>query len=581
MASITYRANLRAAFPPSSFFNAGRTFITTGGVQQGHTGPGSSDFTGSETGVNTGLPQILAMRNCIPTREGVRALGLTSGLNISTNKNLFGAKEQYDGQTYVMYRHSAGTVYVDGYGPDFSLQTALSVDITWNPGWNNFTVLPLGKGRILATWGLNFNNFTLSGFTSGAGAIHYTIAGIPLGSSVIRGIAVVSNRILVLDGVGNLYKSAIIETLPGAGGTIDFTPNSVTGAGSDTIGSQYGGSGGDIFQLEDGAAVFYRHQVLYVRPTGDTIFPFIYSAIPGVGGLPYGQTKETISWDETTQFLYTVDAAGVKVVSGQKATIVEEKLMPYVHNTDILLRDTGFIDRRESIQGAVDFPVSEAQYVGISSSTDFQSLRTTTPTLLPSNPIAQVTAVRVLSGRYIALLTQYNNFSSVVIHLWDILLKRMGIIYTNTTTIGHVGYSPLREIFYYITGSGDRILCTPHLNYDTATHGFPDYTKSLVALGKYELAPGVHSSLEELEIEGGLFTAPYEAANATRRLDIRTIKSLDGNTWYPEVIPSRVVNSHYQRKYVQRSTGLNHIVQISGAFDLSSLVLKFEQAGER
>ena len=105
----------------------------------------------------------------------------------------------------------------------------------------------------------------------------------------------------------------------------------------------------------------------------------------------------------------------------------------------------------------------------------------------------------------------------------------------------------------------------------------------MVILGRYEMEFGKQSTLDMLEAESPHIFASVLGGSTDPKITFRSSvsKSLDGNTWFPSTTPVKTIDSGNLVRWETRNTGLNHLVQFSGAFDLSSVVLTFSPAGER
>ncbi len=309
---------------------------------------------------------------------------------------------------------------------------------------------------------------------------------------------------------------------------VDFTPSIITGAGG---GGVQGLKGNIVTCLPHnyGFIIYTTRNAIGATYSNNAQYPFSYAEIIGAGGV---SSYNVVSYDANSTDHYAFTTAGIQSISIQSSSI----LFPWV--TDFL-------------SGRVfeDFNESTLQWLNQTLTSDM------------------LVKVRAIADRY--LIISYGVTYLTHALLYDVGLERWGkfkithtqcfeYLYMSQTVVA----TPKRGIGFLQT---DGTVYVATMSYDTVN------SAGVLLLGKYQY-------LRQQWIT--MLGAEFENSRISNIFNVQLLTSIDGKSNSP-VSMYKVPNTYGDtlNRYLCRSTGKNHSFLVTGAFHLTSIVLKFAAGG--
>lgn len=562
MAQIPYRANLSSAIFPMTVGQAGRTVINPGFDQNFDR---RVDPTGSQTDV--GIPQAMYLENVLPTSSGYQSVGFASldgTISVTVGYSLIKA------MTLKAEAPVVGPPAITGLILDVPFFIA-----TDGAGSYQFLSGPLGDKTVVFVGAAptlfitRISNAVLVGvsyvligtqlytaitdFTGILTLTNITATVTPLGffaASAIVSITASNNYLLANNNATVFYSSLTTPT--------DFVASLISGAGeispNDTDNALVW-----INAAERGFYCFTNTNVLYGQYTGNARYPWKFSVVLGTTGITGGFNfdRQQLSGDVSTVGHFTIEYNNeIRLLQGASASQVAPEVSNYLS--------------RETYRDVFNSATNTFSKVEIST---------------------QLPGIYYFLNRYVLVscdggpsygsaTTQYQ---SVIVY--DIALRRYGrfkIQHTSIIVIDPIWaqFVPQKENIAFVDTNTKKIY---YLSLDIYTG--ETYPAGITAqphaavfiLGKVQFVRNRLLTIEELEIEGLQDSSIVNPPN----FSVRLLPSLDGRTFDPAVTPYQVSVSGELGKYSLHNTAINHSIVCKGAFNLSTLQMRFTVRGDR
>lgn len=532
MAAIVYRANLSSSIYPMTIAEGGRTVIIPGPDQNFDR---RVDPTGAQK--DAGIPQALYLENVMPTASGYQSVGYRAA-GIMPPRYAFGVGypethtliKMFFGEALnlkvltVAFRTAPGS-YQDHIATSFS-----SIPIAWTRGTGTtvgdpspFTSAGLSSASVRGTNYL-FDGFRILTATNpSAEVVHLTdvsasVTGIVIAN--IRAICSCANYLIALMKDNTIAWSS--TTTP-----LDFAPSLVSGAGSQ-IPADLQAPGAFLAEAPNAFYIYTASGVVYASYTGNSRYPFKFNAVENSGGYTW---PTQVSSNRTKATQYAIDnSRNIRVINPNRAELIAPEV-------------STFLER-------------QSYYDLFNSTTNIFSLAA-----IVTEPRQ---SLEFVLDKYI--LISVGNFFLV----YDVLLNRYG-------KLARRGRIAVREddvdsrIFFLENPIDFSNSAMSFDIYDT------NYTHSgVLALGKFQYVRSRKIALQQIEIEGPANTTIIPSPNFSCVL----IPSQDGRTFDTAVTPYQVSNSGGLAVYNTHATAQNHTIVLKGAFNVSTLQLKFSPRGD-
>lgn len=549
MSEITYRGNLSASVFPLVSSYQGRSVIV-GGPDQNYVRGLQINPDGPIDDASKGVPQIIYGHNVMPSTEGFQSVEFTARVAAaSASAGLTGIFAVKEIPCYFTYDNITGNCWSLANGLSF-VWTAVTVgaptgDITRSTAMTSAMVNGITYFLLSADiFGGPFANpcRTLNAFLQ-----FNTVALIGTGTAFagkIRGNASCFGYHILYDESTIAWSST---TNP-----LDFTPSLVSGAGF----SKVEGARGSIVAVAShqlGLIIYTTANAVAALYSGNARYPFTFKEITGVGGLPdvsliQGNADNLISDDANTNSHYSYTSSGLQLI-----------------NTSLI--NTVLPDITDFISGLV-----------------FEDFDTGTKLFTRTTLTQQMyKCINTVADRYLIISygVSYNVFTHALIY--DLINKRLGKVkithvypftLQNTAAVFHdsaVSTGPKGSIAF-MTNTG----AISTVNFSQTATASPD---SVILLGKFQHTRQRLLTLERIGLED-----IQSASNAS----LSIYSSLDGknavggaDTAVAPVAATQESSPANLRTWVYHKTGINHTLCLTGSFYLTSIILKFHNAGRR
>lgn len=307
----------------------------------------------------------------------------------------------------------------------------------------------------------------------------------------------------------------------------DFTPSLVTGAG-----------GGPVQDTKApitcvvphviGVMVYTKRNIVAGYYSGNASYPFTWKNLVGSGGVA---SDDLIAFDSNTtaQLAYTTD--GLQMVNSDNATIL--------------------------IPALTDF-LAGSEYESFDLNTNTFSTVELAANMLKS--VAQV------ASRYLLVSYGVNAFTDII--YYDLALARFGKLklphvacFEYNLIESDVVETPRRSVGIL---KADGTINLVVMSYNTTG------SNGILVLGKYQYDRNQYLQLNDISLENVKNTSNF---NCTVLSSINGKDTTVANTTLLEA-------ANKSRKYGCRTTGINHSIVLSGAFQINSMELNFVNAGK-
>lgn len=541
MAQQSYRANLSAAIYPMALSRAGRTVIVPG-IDQNY--DRRVDPTGEQK--TPGIPQALYLENVLPTVEGYQSVGYKALANLP-----------FTGQATILEIRSAelGTNH-----EILAFRQGSTQAWRWTGlAWAIITILPGGGTPVNFSTQEKFSYAVIAGFififdgdnlwTYSPNSPSLFLADqvtAPTGTVTpagtmdnLKAITASHGYLLFLkdDGVSvQVLWSSLLSTF-------DFAPSLVTGAGGGAV-AEAQGRAVTVTNTSGGFYIFNTQNVLLAAYTGNSRYPFRISVVKGAEGL---QTSE------------------------QLHNSISEFGPIYINSTRALVSVQG----TEAQQRAPEL----TEFLERASKTDTFNYATNTFSLLSTTQASLDSASPYLyANRYLCVSFQAEEQMSGVqpfdtVYVFDLMLQRYGRLKISHTHVVSVFEGAREQSLGFVnsrTGTFRRV------NFDASAVNGADYLpfQGVLLLGKFQLVRSRFICMEEMEVESS-------ASGISADLQVRVLPSMNGKEFSAVVTPFETADSSAEvKKFLVHTQSQNVSVLIKGAFDLSSVILKFHPGGD-
>lgn len=540
MSQIKYRGNLSSASYSFDIEDAGRTVI----VPQQDQNWSRQVQSSADPDKDIGIPQIMYLRNVLPTDRGYRSIGGTEGSLVSG----------FSGFASI---HSTG--YVAGEQVNLIMNTGYiaCVGSKTSGAFNIAASLTGSTTRELLCYELNGSIYTMmkSGEPGQADKYYkvkspqdffnvlpaaesktFPLAGID-GSTSISQLCVVGNRLIFLvhkpNGEQIIAWSSSVDP-----DDFDFSRGSLTGAGYIT--PQHVKS--PIVKIVPhvmGAIIYTKTEcVAMVFQMGDAINPFTFRPIGGV-------------------------------IPGESFNVLGDYKSPYHYyiSRDKCLRIA--FSGAESTFPVLDSALRERKFVTSNSSMGLT---------IHSHDTGLPPTINKVCDRYLVVCFTSAAKNVAMCFIYDELLKRWGQVeILNDFMGGEQIYSAMAmpgvtdnnfELRCFTTVSGIYKIRRFRIYFSQVTTPIQESINSLAIFGKFQHVRGHLLSIQHIELENKLTGTPT----------VKLISTMDGKN------PS-VVTQPYNAdtgKIIHRladQVGLNHCIAVEGTFDLNTIQLSFNDEG--
>lgn len=552
MPELTYRGNLSASTFPMVSNYQGRTCIVPG-IDQNFVRGLQANPDGLVDDASRGVPQIQYAHNVMPSVEGFQSVGFTQRVGAAAAStaltSIFPVKEL---PAYLTLNNVTGLVWVLN-------QSGLGV---WQ--WTAATV-GAPAGDIVRTTCMTYaivngiTYFLLNADVFGgpfANPCRTLDAFFQFNTVVLTGAAAVFGGGKIRGnascfGYHILYNDSIIAW-SSTTNPLDFTPSLVSGAGF----AQVEGARGKIVSVVShqlGLIIYTTANAVAAIYTGNARYPFQFKEITGVGGFPdfdlvSSNADNLISDDANTNSHYSYTSSGLQLIN----TALINTVLPDI----------------------TDF-ISGLQFEDFNTGTLLFSRTTLTQQMYKG--------INTIADRYLVISygTVLNTYTHALVY--DLINKRMGKI-----KINHV----------YAFTLQNTAIASSNAAFSTGPRGAIAFMQNNGTIFTVDFNPTASVASDSVIIIGK-FQTVRERMLQLQRIDLENIQagaaatlyvysSLDGKNPLSGVDTAAIpvaatlnqANTNL-RTWRYHTTGINHSICLIGAFYLTSLVLKFNNAGRR
>jgi hypothetical protein len=529
MAQIPFRINLSAQGFPLVSELQGRTVVIP---QQDETQNQHSQLT-QEYGDSLSQPAVYYMHNVIPTAQGFASVGynqIYTGSLATPEKliNVFLVRGSLRQMAY-LGQSQYGKLYLL---KDFTTGWALISSVGYpNPTLNVTTAFVGGVQYVylgnIGCYILDINAFTFT-LQALTGLTAVSIIGI-----------VASNGYLIAFGGSTFYWCSSISST-------DFTPSLITGAGGGVV-QNLKGNIITVSAHKSGVMIYGAHNTIACIYTANIRYPFTLKEVVGSGGV---SSSSLIDKDPVSGDHYAYTEAGLQLVTVTNANTVFPEITDF-------LGGNYFEDFNETTgvftETTVAYSISKAlvvvadRYIVLSYGIARTDLSSPLPDLFTHALIFDTVLKRLgkLKITHSAVVDfEYPYGSSSVLLASDVSRSSMAFVQGN----GSIQIANLNTLETQTTSAG------------------------VLILGKFQLARQNICDLEAVCLENVVQGATFNCQDR---------RTLDGKNVVDTTAGYLAESTGLYRRYTFRSSGLNHSIVFTGAFNLVSVVCYFGQGGYR
>src|SRR5438067_327258 len=504
-----YRANLTSAEFPFLSDLQGRNVIVTG-QDQNYSRQLSSNKNKDR---DIGIPQIYYMHNVIPTDAGVCTVGYQDVIQQPADTDNSFAKmfQLRDPNENVAFFASTLT------GRNYALTD-------FNIGWVRSTDKAPAANRFVTTAHVNGQTYIYFGqvgcfkYNFSTGALDaVTLTG--LDPTQILGVCASSGYMIAWTGTKVFWSSTIDPT--------DFTPSTVTGAGSQAM-QEAKGEIVCCLPQNGGFIIYTKRNAIAMAYSNNAQYPFNGREFIGAGGLA---DPSLAGYDGNSTDHCVYSTSGLQDVSMSNATIMSPQCTDF-------LAGSQFEDFDEV---ALTFNITQISG-------------------------AMKKKISIVANRYIIISYGVAELTHALVY--DLALARWGKL--KVTHVDCFDYSypssaivdAPRKSIGFLQQNGTVKIAT--LSYDTTG------SYGVMVMGKYQLARQRYITMQEVHLES------IKAGNS---LNVKVLSTYDGKNVAAGTEPTLATNADTFRKYVCRASGLNHSIMVAGAFHVFSAELVYRHGG--
>lgn len=522
MTQIKFRADINAVEFPLLYEWASRTVIQNPADQ------GQPPIT---------TPQILYCQDVLPTQQGYKSvsykdlIAAASPANI-TFSNIFNVADAAQNKALIGVTLDSHIYMLTAASPNW-------VDVTPG-GWAGGDAVTVGNANgswylYLANKGCYLINVT--------GVVLTLTALTSITAANIVGMSSSINYLLLYDAT-TVYWSSTINPL-------DFTPSTITGAGSSVPFDELGKII-TIKQLNNGFCVYTTSNAVLASYSNNAVFPWVFRNANNVAGIvSYKQVNQAAGLG----FHIALTSAGITQITPQGGDVITPEITDFLAAKDIesfdqvnnLILDTD-IDRTAPLNSAI--AIIGARYIvvsyGITGYTDaiVYDLALKRYGKLHVNHVCCFEIKTYVEG----VISPYNDPAEI------------GQTYAaaspqtyNSTAITLNNPPDVGRIFGFLQADGTVKLA--YLNNLSSTDN------AILVLGKYQATRSNLLELEEIDIE----LVPVENTG----LQILVASSINGKDLLPAQSATLIERGIDINRYAIRAVGKNHQIIFKGSFDLT------------
>lgn len=372
MAFYTTRVNLGFSSFPLLTNLAGRTIIVPG--QDQHYDRAVVQTT-ADTEKDKGIPQGFFLENVMPTSQGVQSIGYSSLLD-----SLSGATD-FSVTFPAQVTDEARILLCPAGGKNYILDKTVSDDWNTNSSFAAGTVPANVQVTMATVNGITYfcyKKYRTYKYNTTTKLLEY----VPLVGIIEADVVAIcesAGQFIAITDTGVAWSSLTDPT--------DFTPSVVTGAGGGNLQEAVGRLIA-CFTMSGGFIIYCEGNMVSARVTGNTNSPFMFTQVPGSGGI---LTANQVSWQSSIADQFAWTTVGLQQVSSGSV----KNLLPEI----------------------VDFVAGKQLEVFNSTDNSFSTVNLDTPLTI---------AIHVIGLRYIVISYSTNGVDYDYALVYDLFLKRYG-----------------------------------------------------------------------------------------------------------------------------------------------------------
>lgn len=539
MSRIPVRITLDAANVPVLSRQAGPTVVS---VKEG-LAKLRSEIRATDIPAELTEPQLIFAENVMPIPRGLSS--------ITYNQKVSGIPGVTTFSQAGTYRTSTGAVGYWAKTTDGRLFTSPTTGVVWTErtvvGWPNSWQISIAKINGNTYFYVSF--YGCYRFNDNGTLVAITLTG--LTATAIKGIAASVGRLFA-------YTSTFLHFCSEVD-IFDFTPSSITGAGSTQI--QY--VRGDILMMEGtsfGLFVYSRENVVSVQETGNVAAPYLFSEVENSSGV---SNLELVASAPGLDAVYAFGSGGLQLVGIKQAVPIFPEISDFMalrsienyNYTTHEIEETIFISRLQvkisyvsSRYFVISFGVTELTHMYVYDS----ALRRWGKLRKAHVDVFTVTEALEAGG--------YLTFNDMMIPANQVIIPAKE---TRTQISGDLSNN---ETFAIITSSGGIELL------DFNLFGSPQLT-AVCVFGRIQLRRGRECEMQEVLVEGLSATASRFVGDSVCYKPQQYISPV---SMYEDYIDAESLTG----KYLGGMPAAYHNLHIEGMFDLTGLSVVLTPAGE-
>jgi hypothetical protein len=553
MGQIAYRANLSAATYPMTIADGGRTVIMPGPDQNFDR---RVDPQGEQK--DAGIPQALYLENVMPTVNGYQSVGFltptTAAMTIPGGSThivqaveikatiTFAGPSLYPFSIFktVLFVWNNGSLTAGKFGDNTVTYSGaapasiskLSIAVIKDKCYLYISAASVGElYEVTSTVG---GNITLTNVTAAVTPANFFT------TNAIHTICASNNYLIAQNTTTTFWSSTTTST--------DFVSSLVSGAGQ----IDPNNSDDAILYVKESANGFYLYAantIIFAQYTGNARYPFKFTAVKNATGV-YDNGMWGSYGTVTSNGHYVIEKNRyIKFIQGSEASQVAPEVSDYIGKNTV----------QELFTYATNLFTTETKVTGVAT-------------------------IYAFLDRYICVSVNGTNDSGAAdekyshVIVFDSVLRRYGRLELDHSFIFTVSLP--NETLAFVNKQTKVI---SFLTFDIYQNSAPftgltyQAATGVLVLGKFQYARSRFLQLHEVELEGGQNTAIISSPN----LSCVALPSLDGRNFDAPVSLTASTLTGGLAAYPAHLTSQNISLAIKGAFNLSSVQLKFSPRGDR
>lgn len=553
MGQIAYRANLSAATYPMTIADGGRTVIMPGPDQNFDR---RVDPQGEQK--DAGIPQALYLENVMPTVTGYQSVGylrptstpmtvpagathIVQMIEVKATITFVGPTVYpfsivktplfiWDNLAFTAGKFGDNTVTFSGAAPGAILRVSCAVII-------DTCYLYVSAGTFFGLYEVTSTvggNITLTNVTASVTPANF------FSTNLIHTICASNNYLIAQNAATTFWSSTTTPT--------DFVSSLVSGAGQ----IDPNNSDDAISYIKEAANGFYLYAssiCLYAQYTGNARYPWKFTPVKGSTGI-YGGGMWGSWGSVTSQVQYVIEKNKyIKAIQGGEATPVAPEVSDFLGKNPV----------QEFFTYGTNVFTSEMRVTGVPGIYCFLD-RYVIVSINGTHEFGEATDKYTHALVFDTVLSRYGKLKIDHTFIFVVSLPNETLAFVNkqTNTIKFLSFDIYQNVLPF-TG----------LSWDVST--------AVLVLGKFQYVRSRKIQLHEIEIEGPQDSAIIVSPN----FSCVVLPSLDGRKFDAPSAPYQVSNTGGLASYNSHVTAQNVSVVLKGAFNVSTLQLKFSLRGDR